>query len=191
MNADAKTLKILAIPGSLRRESFNRRLLHAIRAMAPRDVDIRIEQGIGALPLFDEDIEHDVLRDSSVSTLRARVAEADALLIATPEYNQSIPGVLKNAVDWLSRPAPDRDVLAGKHVAVIGATAGRWGTRLAQAALRQTLFAADCIVLAPPPLYLAQAESAFDSSGTLSDEGVRASLAGIVNFLATAVPRTP
>jgi len=176
-------VKILAIAGSLRRDSFNRQLLHAARAMAPSGLHIHIEEGIGALPLFDEDIEQDMLHDSPVSALRARVDEADALLIATPEYNHSMPGVLKNAIDWLSRGAPDRTVLTNKRIAVIGATAGRWGTRLAQAALRQTLFATDSIVLAAPGLYLGGAEAVFDAEGNLRDEGVRESLSGIVNFL--------
>jgi len=177
-------LKILAIAGSLRRDSFNRQLLHAARAMAPSDLHIGIEDGIGALPLFNEDIEQDMLHDSPVSALRARVDEADALLIATPEYNQSMPGVLKNAIDWLSRGAPDRAVLTNKRIAVIGATAGRWGTRLAQAALRQTLFATDSIVLAAPALYLGGAEAVFDAEGKLRDEPTRESLAGVLKFLA-------
>src|SRR5581483_11429227 len=90
-----------------------------------------------ALPLFDEDLEPATLGGpDAVRQLRAQVAAGDGLLIATPEYNQSLPGVLKNAIDWLSRPWPD-EVLAGKPVAVIGASSGRWGARLAQAALRQ------------------------------------------------------
>ena len=176
--------RILAIPGSLRRESVNRKLLHAARGMAATALDIRIEEELGTLPLFNEDIEPDMLHDSPVSALRARVDESDALLIATPEYNQSIPGVLKNAVDWLSRPAPDRDVLANKRVVVIGATGGRWGTRLAQAALRQTLFATESHVLIAPPLYVADAGSLFDACGDLRDERTRASLGRIVEFLA-------
>jgi len=175
--------RILAIPGSLRRESLNRKLLHAARSMAASALDIRVEEALGKLPLFNEDIEQDMLHDSPVSALRARIDDADALLIATPEYNQSIPGVLKNAVDWLARPAPDRDVLANKRVVVIGATGGRWGTRLAQAALRQTLFATESHVLVAPPLYLADAELLFDPSGELRDERTRASLGRLLEFL--------
>lgn len=178
-----KTRKILAIPGSLRRESLNRKLLYAARDVAPATLDVRIEDDLGALPLFNEDIESDLLHDSAVSALRGRVEESDALLIATPEYNQSMPGVLKNAIDGLSRPAPNRDVLAGKPVVVVGATAGRWGTRLAQAALRQTLFATESLVLVAPPLYLAGADAAFDSSGELRDERTRASIAQLMMFL--------
>jgi len=186
--AQARPRQILAIAGSLRRDSFNRRLLQAAAAMAPSGLRITLDDGIGALPLFNEDIELAMSAEGPVRALRERVAAADALLIATPEYNQSIPGVLKNAIDWLSRPAPDRDVLSGKLVAVIGATAGRWGTRLAQAALRQTLFATESIVLPAPPIYLAGGDGAFDAQGALADPSARESLAQLLIFLDRRLP---
>ncbi len=166
---------VLAIAGSLRRDSLNRRLLHAAAACAPDGMRLQIYDELAALPLFDEDIEASALASGPVRALRDRVASASALLIATPEYNQSMPGVLKNAIDWLSRPAPD-EVLAGKPVALIGASAGRWGTRLAQAALRQVLFATESRVLTGPALYLAQAQAAFDGDGRLIDTAALASL---------------
>jgi chromate reductase len=129
-----------------------------------------------------------MLHDSPVQALRARVDAADALLIATPEYNQSMPGALKNAIDWLSRPTPHRSALEGKPVALVGATSGRWGTRLAQAAVRHTLFAADAIVLTGPALYLADAGSAFDASGMLIDARVSSSLDDLLAFLVRELP---
>ena len=170
---------ILAIAGSLRRDSLNRRLLHAAAACAPDGMRVRLYTGLGALPLFDEDSESVVLASEPVRALRDQVAAANALLIATPEYNQSMPGVLKNAIDWLSRPAPD-EVLIGKPVALIGTTAGRWGTRLAQAALRQVLFATESVVLTGPSLYLANAHTAFDDDGSLTDASARAALRQIL-----------
>ena len=106
------------------------------------------------------------------------MATAHGLLIATPEYNQSIPGVLKNALDWLSRP-PD-EVLTGKPVAVIGASSGRWGTRLAQSALRQVLHATEALVLPRPAMYLAEAAHLFDERGVLVHGPTREQLAGVL-----------
>ena len=136
---------------------------------------VQFYERLGALPLFDQDCELAALAAGPVRHLREQVASASALLIATPEYNQSMPGVLKNAIDWLSRPAPD-EVLVGKPIALIGASAGRWGTRLAQAALRQVLFATESIVLTGPALYLATAEAAFDAGGHLTDPAALGSL---------------
>ena len=166
---------VLAIAGSLRRDSLNRRLLNAAAACAPDGMRIRFYDQLGALPMFDQDSESAAPAAGPVRDLREQVASASALLIATPEYNQSMPGVLKNAIDWLSRPAPN-EVLVGKPVALIGASAGRWGTRLAQAALRQVLFATESLVLTGPALYLANGEAAFDADGHLTDPAALGSL---------------
>ena len=133
---------ILAIPGSLRRRSFNRMLLEAAVECAPEGMNIAIA-GLEGIPLFSEDLEA-AGEPEAVAVLRGGVERADGLLIATPEYNQSIPGGLKNAIDWLSRR---EEVLARKPVCIVGATAGRWGTRLAQAALRQVLGATESLVM--------------------------------------------
>ena len=178
-------MNILAIPGSLRRDSLNRRLLQAAASLAPATMRIRLYDDLAAMPLFNEDTEARMQAAGPVRTLRDAVAAADGLLIATPEYNQSMPGVLKNAIDWLSRPAPE-EVLVGKPVAVIGATAGRWGTRLAQAALRQTLFATEAIVLPGPALYLAGGSDAFDEAG-LADAAQRATLRNVLDGLGAQV----
>lgn len=168
-------LRIAAIPGSLRRFSHNRFLLeHARRTAPPR---LRIELlDLGDVPPFNEDLEQtDPGGPRAVRALREAIDAADGLLIATPEYNQSIPGVLKNALDWLSRPAPD-EVLIGKPVAILGASTGRWGTRLAQAALRQTLAATEALVLPAPMLFVRDAAEAFDADGALVDSTTEASL---------------
>ncbi len=166
---------VLALPGSIRRGSYNRLLAAAAVELAPPDMTVRVHADLSSIPLFSEDLERE---DLPVAVLRLRddVASASGLLIATPEYNQSIPGVLKNAIDWLSRT----DVLVGKPVAIIGATTGRWGTRLAQAALRQVLFATGSLVLPGPALFATEAERLFDSDGRLIDPATRTTLAAIM-----------
>jgi chromate reductase, NAD(P)H dehydrogenase (quinone) len=180
--ATARRPQILGIVGSLRRGSFNRRLLETAAALAPQGTDFRIHESLAMLPSFNEDIEPSAFAAGPVRQLREEVQSADALLIAPPEYNHSIPGVLKNAIDWLSRPLAG-EVLVGKPVAVIGASSGSWGTRLAQAALRQALFATESHLITGPALYLARAEQAFDGEGRLTDETVRHTLGQIVKAL--------
>jgi chromate reductase, NAD(P)H dehydrogenase (quinone) len=122
-------LKVVGIAGSLRRESFNRKLLEAAVELAPSGVDICIERELGAIPPFDADLATENPKGPiAVQGLRDKVAAADGILIATPEYNQSFPGVLKNLIDWLSLPAP-AEVLQGKPVAIVGASSGPWGCR--------------------------------------------------------------
>lgn len=172
---------VLALAGSLRRGSFNGRLLQAAAECAPAGMTIGIYDGLAAIPLFNEDLEQatdhgpDQVRD-----LRRAIAAADGVLIATPEYNQSVPGVLKNAIDWLSRPAPE-EALAGKPICIVGASSGRWGTRLAQSALRQVLTATESIVMPKPALFMREAEQLFDSSGRLSDEPTRRALTAVLD----------
>jgi chromate reductase, NAD(P)H dehydrogenase (quinone) len=174
--------QVLAIAGSLRRGSLNRRLAAAAVGCAPAGVRVTLYEDLGRLPSFNEDEEAAAFAAGPVRELRVQVARADALLIATPEYNQSVPGVLKNAIDWLSRPLAG-EVLVGKPVAVVGATAGRWGTRLAQAALRQVLLATESRLVSAPALYLAQADRAFDGDGALTDEAARGALRQILDTL--------
>jgi chromate reductase, NAD(P)H dehydrogenase (quinone) len=151
--------RVLGIAGSLRRGSYNQRLLEAAAETAPSGMKLVLFDGLGTLPFFDEDLERRTDGGPEpVRRLREAVAAADALLISTPEYNWSIPGVLKNALDWLSRPAPT-EPLAGKAVAVIGASAGQWATRLAQSHLRQVLAATGSLVLPAPALFIPKAEA--------------------------------
>src|SRR5256886_6491688 len=171
---------ILAIPGSIREGSYNRLLLKAAIQCAPA-LTIQIYDEMAAIPLFSEDLERATggTGPDVIVRFRRRVAEADGLLIATPEYNQSIPGGLKNPIDWLSRPGPD-EVLAGKPVAVMGVSAGRWGTRLAQAAVRQTLYAAEAVDLPRVGLYVREAAQVFDANGQLIDPSIKKQLESLL-----------
>ena len=161
--------RVLGLPGSLRKGSYNRLLLKAAAYAAPAGVEVVVYEDLELVPLFDEDLE---LATSGgpegVRQLRAHVAAADGVLVATPEYNQSFPGVLKNAIDWLSRPAPV-EALARKPVAIIGASTGRWGTRLAQSHLRHVLYAVGSLVLPKPSLFVSDAADLFDSDSRLTD----------------------
>lgn len=184
---------VLALAGSLRRGSYNRRLLEAATELAPQGMVLAIEDELKVLPFFDEDLERETGGGpDAVRRLRRRVAAADGLLVATPEYNHSLPGVLKNAIDWLSRPAPD-EVLAGKPVAILGATQGAWGTRLAQATLRQVFTATESRVLPSPALYLRDAARLFDDDGRLVDASTRARLGALLaafsDWMDLAAPR--
>jgi chromate reductase len=158
-------MTVLGIAGSLRRGSYNRHLLHAGVTLAPEGFDLRIDDTLGAIPLFNEDIEERAAAAGPVADIRRMVRAADGVLFATPEYNQSIPGVLKNLIDWLSRD----DSLLNKPVAVMGVTAGRWGTRLAQGTLRHVLYATESRVMPAPTLFLAEAGRLFDAHGRLVD----------------------
>jgi chromate reductase, NAD(P)H dehydrogenase (quinone) len=129
-------MRVLGISGSLRRDSHNRRLLRAAAALLPPGVELVEFDGLKAIPPFDSDDEHDPA--IPVRRLREEIERADAVLFATPEYNHSIPGVLKNALDWASRPA-GRSALNGKPAAVIGASTGMFGAVWAQAETRKVL----------------------------------------------------
>ena len=163
------SLRVLGIAGSLRRGSYNRALLKAAAGLLPADTVIETAE-IGALPLYDADLEAAGV-PAAVTVLKARVRAADAVLIATPEYNTSVPGVLKNALDWLSRP-PDQ-VLNGKPAAIMGATPGLFGTVRSQQHLRQIAAALNLLVLAKPDVFIARAAEKFDAEGELTDERSR------------------
>ena len=162
--------RVLAIAGSLRRDSFNLRLLGAAVSLVPRGMSIGIYDRLDDVPLFNEDLETPHA-PPGVERLRAAVAAADGLLIATPEYNQALPGVVKNFVDWLSRG--EVSVLEGRPVAILGVTPGSWGTRHAQAGLRHTLAACGALVMPAPQIYLRDAAALFEQ---LADARARDSL---------------
>lgn len=177
MTASHPPYRVLCLSGSLRRDSWNRRLLRAAAAHTPATLALQLYEGLGEVPLFDEDLERTRPEDlAGVDALRNAVAAADGLLIATPEYNQSLPGVLKNALDWLSLDSPQGEVLDRKPVAITGASTGPWGTRLAQTALRQVLHACGALVMPTPTLFVASAACRFHVDGTLADEALAASL---------------
>jgi chromate reductase, NAD(P)H dehydrogenase (quinone) len=176
---DLPTTRVLCLTGSLRRESWNRRLLAEAVRTAPKGLELSLFDEMAAVPMFNEDTEQ--VEAAGVHQLRSAVAMADGLLIATPEYNHSFPGVLKNAIDWLSRGSPS--VLVDKPAAIIGASAGRWGTRLAQAALRQVLTATEVRVMPAPMLFLAQASECFDNDGRIRDPSIARGLSGVMDAL--------
>jgi chromate reductase len=159
-------MRILAVSGSLRAGSFNTSLLRAADEAAPDGVELELWEGIGELPLYDEDLEgHDV--PESVRRLREDWAAADAILFATPEYNGSVPGGLKNAVDWASRPRLE-GVLRNKPVAVVGASTGRFGALWAQQDLKRILGVAGARVIGTE-IPVARAHERFDAQGRLLD----------------------
>jgi len=157
---------VAALCGSLRRGSLNLALLRAARELVPPRMTIAI-MPIGTLPFFNSDIAR-ADEPESVATLKRAIGACDALLIATPEYNSGIPGVLKNAIDWASQPL-DESVLAGKPTAVMGCTTGHSGTIRAQLQLRQTLQYTQAHALPAPELLVSHAHSKFDAAGRLTD----------------------
>jgi chromate reductase len=172
-------MKVLGISGSLRDDSFNSKLLANAAEVLPEDATLEIWDGLKAVPPFDEDDEQ--LHPEGVVRLRDALAGADALLIATPEYNHSIPGQLKNAIDWASRPVATT-VLLGKPVAVIGASTGAFGAVWAQAELRKVLRAAGARVV-EAELPLSFAGRRFDPEGRLVEADVRDQLRDVVDTL--------
>jgi chromate reductase, NAD(P)H dehydrogenase (quinone) len=175
--------RVLGISGSLRERSYNRALLQAARELAPEGVEIE-EFDLSPIPLYDADVEA-AGDPEPVAQLRAAVRAADALLLATPEYNRGTSGVLKNAIDWLSRPAL-ASVLRWKPVAVMGASTGRGGTRRAQQQVRDALLFPGAIVLDEPEVAVPLAWERFDENGKLVDEKTRDSLRALLEALAEA-----
>lgn len=172
-------MRILGIAGSVRRGSHNRRLLRAAGDMLPPGVDFVEWEGLAGLPIFDEDLE--TTPPPAVADFLDAVAEADGLLIATPEYNASVPGGLKNALDWASRPFPD-SVLREKPSAVIGASTGLFGAVWAQAEVRKALKASGAHVL-ESELPVGMADSAFTTDDTLADGELAARLDDVLGDL--------
>jgi chromate reductase len=180
MPAD-RPLLIAGVAGSLRRGSFNRGLLRAAVEAAPEGMAIETLE-IRDLPLYDADLDVDG-GPEPVRLFKAGIQAADGLFIATPEYNYSLPGVLKNALDWASR-APER-ALTDKPVAIVGASPGRWGTVRSQLALRQMLMFPSCRVLPAPMLAIPEARGHFDEDGNLTDSATRTQLVGVLEAFAT------
>jgi chromate reductase len=178
-------VRILGISGSLRRDSHNRRLLLEAAELFPPGTELALFDGLKTLPHYDEDDDRDDEVDPAVTALRDAIAGADAILIATPEYNSSIPGALKNAVDWASRPRAAA-VLHGKPVAVIGTGTGSFGGVWAQADLKKVLRTAGARVVdgevAVPRAHVRVAED-----GRLLDDELRERLAALLEALTAEV----
>lgn len=166
-------VRILGIAGSLRQGSYNRAALRAAQELAPDGMQID-SFDIGAIPLYNEDLRAQGY-PPPVADLRQRIKAADGLLIVTPEYNYSIPGVLKNAIDWASRP-PEQP-FDGKPVAVMGASIGAMGSSRAQYHLRQCCVFLNALVMNRPEVMIAAAGSRFDADGALTDQPTRDFLA--------------
>jgi chromate reductase, NAD(P)H dehydrogenase (quinone) len=174
-------VRILGLSGSLRRGSHNTSLLRAAAMSLPSGVELEVYDGLAELPHYDADLDVDPAPES-VAELREAIADADGVLIATPEFNGSIPGALKNALDWASRPFPD-NALRGKPVAVVGASTGLFGAVWAQAETRKVLGVIGADVV-DSELPVGQAHAAFGDDGHLVEPALRDTLSELVGVLA-------
>jgi chromate reductase len=182
-------MRVLGLSGSLRRDSHNRALLRAAAAELPPGAELQPWERIAELPAYDEDLDAAPgPAPEPVRALREALADADAVLIATPEYNASLPGALKNALDWASRPHATNP-LRGKPAAVVGASTGLFGAVWAQAELRKVLttIGADVVERELP---IGSAHEAFDADGRLRDPATQAALVELVGDLAERVHRS-
>jgi chromate reductase, NAD(P)H dehydrogenase (quinone) len=171
-------MRILGIPGSLRRASYNRALLDAARELAPHGMTIDIFE-LDDIPLYNADLDVDGVRPFEVERFKEEIARADGLLFATPEYNYNISGVMQNAIDWASRPAM-KSPLAAKPSAVMGVSTGATGTARAQQQLKLVLIGTLSLLMPHSGLLVGHAAQKFDSGGELTDESTRTHVA---NFL--------
>jgi chromate reductase, NAD(P)H dehydrogenase (quinone) len=159
-------MKLIAISGALRKASTNTGLLRALRDLAPEDTDIEIVT-LHGIPLYDGDLEKQSGKPQLVRDLDVRIRAADGVIISTPEYNFSVPGVLKNATDWLSRGGSP---FKWKRVGVIGSADGPLGTGRSQYHLRQNLQALEAITMPKPEIFVGNASTKFDADGNLTEE---------------------
>ena len=181
---EAKPLEVVGIAGSLRRGSFNRGLIRAAVELSPPGMRLSVHE-LDDLPMFNADVE--AMGDPDpVRRLKQAIGSADAILLATPEYNRCVPGVLKNAIDWASRPAR-QSVLTNKPVAIMGASTGGGGTARAQAHLRDGLGYTNGLVLPQPEVLVPFATSRFDEAGNLHDgdtqDAIRELLAALQDWV--------
>jgi chromate reductase, NAD(P)H dehydrogenase (quinone) len=178
-------MRVLGISGSLRRDSYNTGLLRAAASLLPPGVELELYEGLKAIPPYDADDDDDGDgAPAPVHDLRETLAAADAVLIATPEYNASIPGVLKNALDWASRPHAT-NVLRGKPAAVVGASTGMFGAIWSQGETRKVLSTIGARVV-DRELPVAEAPERFDADGRLADPEIEEQLAEVVAELVAA-----
>jgi chromate reductase len=177
-----QSISVLAIAGSLRARSYNKYLVHAAAELAPQAMSIDLFD-LAPIPLYNADIDPDGA-PPAVADFRRRIRAADALLIATPEYNYSVSGVLKNALDWASRAISrgEPPALQGKPAAIMGA-GGRFGTVRAQAHLRYILLHNDVKLVNKPEVFVPRAWEMFDGDGRLTDEATRAQVAELMHAL--------
>jgi chromate reductase len=176
--------KILAVSGSLRRDSWNTKLLHAAEELLPPGFELDLYEDLKAIPPYDEDDDRHPA-PAAAADFRAAIAGAEGILFATPEYNSSVPGQLKNAIDWASRPLATNP-LRNKPVAVVGASTGAFGAVWAQAELRKVLAATGARVV-EGEVAVGHAPTRFDADGRLADDAIREQLQEVVSALADAV----
>jgi chromate reductase, NAD(P)H dehydrogenase (quinone) len=174
-----RRFEVVGLAGSLRRASYNRALLRAAAELGAPTLHVVIHD-LSPIPLYNADVETERV-PGPVVELRTAVRQADALLIATPEYNHGVPGVLKNTIDWLSRP-PRESALNGKVAAIMGASPGMTGTARSQSQLRQAFVFTNTYALLQPEVLVARAHEKFDAEGRLTDSGTR-------DFLTTFLAR--
>jgi len=178
---DGREIRVLGFAGSLRRGSYNRALLRAAVELDPEGMHLETFE-LDEIPLYNGDVEKEGFPEP-VQRFHQAIAAADALLIATPEYQYGIPGVLKNAIDWASRP-PGKAPIVGKPVAIMGATPGLWGTVRAQTHLRQALAYNDCPIVLKPEVTVAKAKERFDDDLKLTHEATRKFVGQLLESLA-------
>lgn len=174
-------MKIFGLAGSLRKDSYNRAALRAAQQLAPEGVTIEIWDKLGELPLFNQDLEKTPPR--VVTEMKAAIRATDAVLFVTPEYNYSVPGVFKNAIDWASRPYGD-SAWSGKPVAIMGASGGALGTARAQYHLRQMFVFLNMYTVNQPEVMISQAQQRFDAQGNLTDENSKKLIRQLLEELA-------
>jgi chromate reductase len=165
----SKPIRILGIAGSLRRESYNRAALHAATELVPEGATLEIFE-LDGIPGFNQDEEQNP--PAKVAELKKRIRDVDAILIVTPEYNYSIPGVLKNAINWASRPYGD-SAWNGKPAAIMGASVGTIGTARAQYHLRQMMVFLNMFPINQPEVMIGNASERFDAEGNLTDDATK------------------
>lgn len=175
-----RELTILGISGSLREGSYNTATLRAAQELCPPGARIEVFTELGAIPAFNQDLENDA--PAAVCLLKRQVREADAILFVTPEYNYSVPGVLKNAIDWASRPYGD-NAWSGKPAAIMGASVGMIGSARAQYHLRQMFVFLDMYAVNQPEVMIPMAADRFDDLGDLTDETSRKLIRGLLENL--------
>lgn len=167
-------MNVLGIVGSLRTHSYNKALMHAFVLEKPEGVMMEIAD-ISVLPFYNEDSE--VNFPEAAQKLKTQIEQADLIIIATPEYNRSVPGVLKNAVDWVSRPYGTNS-FSGKKVLVVGASSGAIGAALGQYDLKKMLLHGNASVFGQPEFFVGNAGSKCDAEGNLTDEATKEHIAG-------------
>ncbi|MEV6522917.1 NADPH-dependent FMN reductase [Longispora sp. NPDC051575] len=178
-------ITVLGISGSLRAGSFNTALLRAARQLAPAGMTVELYEGLRDIPPYDGDTDTETPPEP-VADLRRRISQADGVLFVTPEYNYSVPGVLKNAIDWASRPA-GHSSLTHKPVAIMGASPGNFGAVRAQLALRQSFVWINARMVVQPEVMVFKAGERFDEHGTLTDTTTAALVRKLLDALATTI----